>query len=241
MNDGVRLTGLTAEQLAKVRGGEWFAALEPALQRAVLGSSRVMMLAAGESVFRRDDPGDGIYCVVSGAVRFGTLTASGKESIVGLAEPPHWFGEIALFDNGRRTHDASADVVSTLLHLPLRSLTKILADEPSAWRSMGRLLVQKLRIAFSLLEDMALETPRVRLARCLINLFEGYGERKSEPVTLVRVSQERLGAMLSLSRQTINEMLGEMEREAIIQCQRGSVRVLDQRRLREAAQLLPKN
>ena len=118
-------------------------------------------------------------------------------------------------------HDAWADITSTLLHLPLRPLTRILADDPGAWQDMGRLMVQKLRIALSLLEDMALEPPRVRLTRCLINLFEGYGERKAEPSTRVRVSQERLGTMLSLSRQTVNELLRDLERELIIQCQRG--------------------
>jgi CRP/FNR family transcriptional regulator, cyclic AMP receptor protein len=241
MNNGVRSAALTAQQLAVVRDGEWFAALEPAFQQAVLESSRVVVLAAGLAVFRRGDPGDGIYCVVAGAVRFGAVAASGKESVVGLAEPPQWFGEIALFDGGARTHDAWADTPSTLLHLPLRPLTRILADDPAAWRSMGRLLVQKLRITLSLLEDLALETPRVRLTRCLINLFEGYGERKAEPSTRVRVSQERLGAMLSLSRQTVNELLRELEREAIVQSQRGGVRVLDLRRLRAAARLLPEN
>ena len=230
---------LTLEQLAVVNSGEWFAALEPAFQRAVLGSSHVMVLAAGESVFRRGDPGDGIYCVISGAVRFGSVAPSGKESIAGLAEAPQWFGAIALFDGGARPHDAWADITSTVLHLPLRHLTRILADDPGAWQYMGRLLVQKLRIAISLLDGMALEPPRVRLARCLINLFEGYGERKAEPSTRVRVSQERLGMMLSVSRQTVNELLRDLERESIIQCQRGGVRILDPRRLRDAVQPSP--
>jgi DNA-binding GntR family transcriptional regulator len=52
----------------------------------------------------------------------------------------------------------------------------------------------------------------------------------------VRVSQERLGMMLSLSRQTVNELLRHLEQEAIIQCQRGGVRVLDVGRLREVGQ-----
>jgi hypothetical protein len=104
----------------------------------------------------------------SDAVCFGAIASSGKGSIVALAEVPQWF------DGGARTHDASADITSTLLHLPLRHLTRILADDPGRWRQMGRLLVRKLRIALSPLEDMALEPPRVRLARCLINLFEGY-------------------------------------------------------------------
>jgi CRP/FNR family transcriptional regulator, cyclic AMP receptor protein len=101
---------------------------------------------------------------------------------------------------------------------------------------MGRLLVRKLRIALSLLEDMALEPPRVRLARCLIHLLEGYGARKAAPSCSVRVSQERLGMMLSLSRQTVNELLRDMEGEGIIQCQRGGVRILDPGRLRDVAQ-----
>jgi CRP-like cAMP-binding protein len=239
MNEVVRSAALTPEQLVVVYSGEWFPALEPAFQRAVLGSSRVMVLAAGEPVFRRGDPGDGIYCVISGAVRFGAVAPSGMESIVVLVEEPQWFGEVALFDGGPRTHDACADITSTLLHLPLPPLTRILADDPGAWQSVGRLLVQKLRIALSLLEDMALETPRVRLTRCLINLFEGYGERKAKPLTRVRVSQERLGTMLSLSRQTVNELLQDLEREWIIQCQRGGVRILDPRRLRDAAQPSP--
>jgi CRP-like cAMP-binding protein len=204
-----------------------------------LGSSRVVVLGASEPIFRRGDPSDGIYSIIAGAVRFSTVALSGKESIVGLAEAPQWFGEIALFDGGTRTHDAWADIASTLLHLPLRHLMRILADEPGAWRHIGRLLVQKLRIALSLLEDMALEPPRVRLTRCLVNLFERYGERKAEPLTRVRVSQERLGMMLSLSRQTVNELLRELERESVIQCERGGVRILDPHRLRDAAQPSP--
>jgi CRP-like cAMP-binding protein len=236
MNEAVGSGSLTSEQMAVVMSGEWFAALEPAFQRAVLGASRVVVVGAGESVFRRGDPNDGIYCVVAGAVRFAAVASSGRETIVGLAEAPHWFGEIALFDDGGRTHDAWADVGTTLLHLPLRNLTRILADDPGGWRHMGRLLVRKLRIALSLLEDLALEPPRVRLARCLVNLFEGYGERSSRQPMRVRISQESLGMMLSLSRQTVNELLRQMEQEGIVQCHRGGVRVLDPRRLRIAAQ-----
>lgn len=237
MNEAVRSGAITQKLLAVLNGSEWFAALEPAIRQAVLASSRVMVLGAGEPVFHRGDPGDGIYCVLSGAVRFDAIAPSGRQLIVALVEAPEWFGEIALFDGGVRTHDAWVDVPSTLLHLPLRHLTRILASDPVVWQHLGRLLVRKLRVALSLLEDMALEPPRVRLARCLINLFEGYGQRKAEPPCRVRVSQERLGMMLSLTRQTINEMLRQMEKESIIECERGGVRVLDPGRLREAAQV----
>jgi DNA-binding GntR family transcriptional regulator len=41
--------------------------------------------------------------------------------------------------------------------------------------------------------------------------------------------------MLSLSRQTVNELLRHMEQEGILQCQRGGVRILDPSALRDAA------
>jgi CRP/FNR family cyclic AMP-dependent transcriptional regulator len=238
MNEPVSSGAITQTQLGVLKSSEWFAALEPEFQQVVLRSSRVMVLGAGKPVFHRGDPSDGIYCVLSGAVRFGAIAASGRELIVALVEAPEWFGEIALFDGGGRTHDAWVDVPSTLLHLPLRHLTRILASNPDVWQHLGRLLVRKLRVALSLLEDMALESPRVRLARCLINLFEGYGQRKAEPLHRVRISQERLGMMLSLTRQTVNELLGQMEKESIIECERGGVRVLDPGRLRAAARVL---
>ena len=237
MNAAVRPDAITQTQLAVLKRSEWFASLEPALQQAVLASSRVIVLGAGKPVFHRGDSCDGIYCVVSGAVRFGAIASSGRELIVALVEAPEWFGEIALFDGGQRTHDAWAEIPSTLLHLPLRDLTRILASDPGVWQHLGRLLVRKLRVALSLLEDMALEPPRVRLARCLINLFDGYGQRKAEPRQRVRVSQERLGMMLSLTRQTVNELLRQMEKESIIECERGGVRVLAPGRLREAARV----
>jgi CRP/FNR family transcriptional regulator, cyclic AMP receptor protein len=235
MNEVVRSAAISPEQLAMLKSSEWFGAIDAPFQQAVLASSRVMAIAAGGSVFHRGDPSDGIYCVLSGAVCFGAIASSGKESIVALAEAPQWFGEIALFDGGTRTHDGWADINSTLLHLPLRHLTKILADDPARWHEMGQLLVRKLRIALTLLEDMALEPPRVRLARCLINLLEGYGQRKTAPSQSVRVSQERLGMMLSLSRQTVNELLQHLEQDNIIHCQRGGVRIVDPVSLREAA------
>ena len=80
MNEVVRSAAITPERLAVLNQSEWFRGLDPAFQEAVLRSSRVITVAAGESVFDRGDPSDGIYCVISGAVCFGGVAASGKGS-----------------------------------------------------------------------------------------------------------------------------------------------------------------
>lgn len=70
-----------------------------------------------------------------------------------------------------------------------------------------------------------------RLIRCLVLLAGAYGQRGVSPQRSLRVSQERLGTMLALSRQTVNALMQDLERDHLIVCVRGGVRILDQPRL----------
>lgn len=211
--------------------GQWFASLPPCLQQALCDNARVISLRPNEVLFHRGDEENGLYGVLAGAICFGAVNAAGKESVVGRAEPPQWFGEVALLDGGSRTHRAWADSSATLAHVPLLVATKWLSEHPAHWKYIGQLAVHKLRVMFGVVEDASLRSARERLLRCLVLLAGAYGQRNVSPAPVLRVSQERLGTMLGLSRQTINAMLQSLERENLIVCSRGGVRILDFARL----------
>jgi CRP-like cAMP-binding protein len=215
--------------------GRWFAGLPPSLQRTLCDHARLVTLRAGERLFQRGDDNDGLYGMLDGAVRFGAVNQAGKESVVGLAEPPQWFGEVALLDGGARTHDAWAESDAALAHVPLPAVTLWLARHPAHWQYIGRLAVHKLRVVFAAIEDASLQPPRERLIRCLVSLAHAYGERDAAPAPTLQVSQERLGSMLALSRQTVNALLQGLEREGLVTCVRGGVRIADVARLLEVA------
>lgn len=176
---------LLASQRQVLASGRWFAGLPSSLQHALCGNARLVTLEAGELLFQRGDDNDGLYGMVDGVVRFAAVNQAGRESVVGLAESPQWFGEVALLDGGQRTHHAS------------------------------------------------LHSSRERLIRCLVTLARGNGERDASPTPALRVSQERLGSILSLSRQTVNALLQDLEREQLLVCVRGAVHILDFERLLE--------
>lgn len=223
--------GLCERQRDILASGRWFAGLPAPLRQALCGRARVMSRARGVLLFRRGDAGDGLYAVLGGAIRFGAFSAAGKESVAGLAQPGQWFGEVALLDGGRRSHDAWAESDTTLAHVPLPALADWLARHPADWRHLGQLAVHKLRVVFAHVEDTGLRTPRERLIRCLVLLASAYGQRAAQPSPTLRVSQERLGSMLALSRQTVNALLQELQRERVLVCRRGGVRILDMQRL----------
>jgi CRP-like cAMP-binding protein len=117
--------------------------------------------------------------------------------------------------------------------VPLAAITHWLAEHPAHWQYIGQLAVQKLRVVFAAFEDASLHPPRERLIRCLVLLARGYGQRDASPTQTLHVSQERLGSMLALSRQTVNALLQSLEREQLVVCARGSVRILNFTRLVE--------
>ncbi|MFK4076002.1 Crp/Fnr family transcriptional regulator [Ectopseudomonas khazarica] len=213
--------------------GHWFAALPAALSQTLLEMARVQRLDAGQRLFRRGDRPSGLYAVVEGAVRVGAIGENGKEALLTLVEPPYWFGEISLFDGLPRTHDAFAESASTLLLLPQAELLALLERQPQHWRDFALLMSHKLRLAFIALEDMSLLPAAPRLARRLLLIAENYGE--SEPRRVLHLAQEQLALMLSLSRQTTNQILKELEAQGVVRLTYGEIEILDFEHLRQLA------
>ncbi len=80
----------------------------------------------------------------------------------------------------------------------------------------------------------ALLTAPVRLVRRLALMAEGYGERRGHTARIVEVRQEQLAQMLSLSRQTTNQLLKDLERQGLVKLVYGGIEILDVAALRRA-------
>ncbi|MDQ0651348.1 Crp/Fnr family transcriptional regulator [Pseudomonas cedrina] len=221
---------------ARLASGHWFSHLPVDLQRSLLAAARLRSLTAGQSLFKRGDPPCGLYAVLDGAVRISAVNAQGKEAVLSLVETPYWFGEICLFDNLPRTHDALATGPCTLLQVPQASMLDILATQPLYWRDVALLMSHKLRLSLINIEQMSLMPASARLAHRLLMIAEGYGEIDPARRTL-QLPQEDLAAMLGLSRQTTNSLLKALEQQGVIGLSYGAIEVLDLKGLRQAAGL----
>jgi CRP-like cAMP-binding protein len=211
--------------------GQWFSHLPVSLQDSLLSVAKVRRLSAGQCLFQRGDPPCGLYAVLEGAVRIGAVNEHGKEALLSLVEPPHWFGEICLFDGQPRTHDAFGLGPCTLLHIPQTALLALLDDQPVHWRQLALLMSQKLRLTFINLEQLSLMPAPTRLAHRLLMIAEGYGEI-DEPRRVLQLPQEQLASMLSLSRQTTNQILKDLQGQGILKLGYGEIEILDAQRLR---------
>ncbi|MFL9994276.1 Crp/Fnr family transcriptional regulator [Paraburkholderia sediminicola] len=216
----------------------WFRSAPAAMQAQLIKAGRVERLAAGQRLFTRGDSDDGVYCVLDGLVRIGAASSAGKEALLAVIEPVNWFGEIALFDNRPRTHDAYAERDSELFHVPRAALAALLERTPEYWHAFGLLLTQKLRLAFDAIEEAALLPAAPRVARRLLLMAGGYGEPGALRRVL-RVPQEDLAMMLALSRQTINQVLKQFEAQGALKLGYAEIEIADVQKLSALAELNP--
>jgi CRP-like cAMP-binding protein len=224
------------DKRSRLMTGQWFSHLPASFQDSLLSAARERRLTVGQRLFQRGDAPCGLYAVLEGSVRIGAVSEQGKEALLSLVEAPHWFGEICLFDGQPRTHDAYAAGPCVLLNIPQATLLKLLDDNPLYWRHLALLMSQKLRLTFINLEQLSLLPAPARLAHRLLMIAEGYGEL-TPPRRVLQLPQEQLAAMLSLSRQTTNQILKELQGRGILSLGYGEIEILDIERLRALAMI----
>ena len=221
--------------LPVLQSGRWFSQLPLAFSQGLTELARVRMLAEGEVLFLRNSPPCGLYAVVRGSVRISGFAdqsngaAGAKEAVLIVLPPPVWFGEVSVFDGSARTHNAHAAGPTTLLQVPHDTLLRWLQQHPLHWRDLALLMSDKLRLAFIALEEQAVLSAPVRLARRLVLMAQGYGQVQTQGITrrTLALTQEQLSLMLGITRQTTNGILNDLKERGIIDVQRGQLEILD--------------
>ncbi len=179
----------------------------------------------------RGDPPEVWIACAKGAVRVSSTSVSGKQITLTYVEPGIWFGDVAIFDGDRRTHDCYAHGETTILNVAKADFKKILSQHAEFYEALLRLQSRRIRQLYGLVEDLNTLPLRARLAKQLNHLVRSYGAPSLSDAKAIRISlqlaQEELAQLLGASRQRVNQELKQMEREQIIRIEPGGLLVLD--------------
>jgi predicted acylesterase/phospholipase RssA/CRP-like cAMP-binding protein len=120
-----------------------FDCAEPAALAELQAEAEWVALRAGEVLFRRADPGDAAYTVLSGRLRV-VDDAAGERALneIGAGEI---LGEMALLSNERRSATVIAVRDSLLARLPAAAFHRLIERQPAVLRRISALLGDRLR------------------------------------------------------------------------------------------------
>ena len=211
---------LTMEERTAINSGRWFSSLSPSLKHDILRCAFVKRYPDGALISARGDTPDLWVACAKGAVRVSSTTLTGKQVTLTYVEPGVWFGDVAMFDGDRRTHDTYAHGATTILCVTRSDFQKILLQHTELYEAVMRLQARRIRLLFGQVEDLNTLPLRARLAKQLLHLARSYGVPNTpvddEQRIALQLAQEELAQLLGASRQRVNQELKTLEREGVI-------------------------
>ena len=173
----------------------------------------------GAEIFVQDDLTDSLYAIVAGEgrVRITAANRNSKRLMVEVFSAGDVFGEIGIIDGGTRTATAVVDGRVRLLRISQAGFLAALAETPALGLNLARLLSQRLRRTFELLQDATFETVEVRLARQVLYLGELHG-RATEAGTVLntRLRQHDLADLLGITTRSVITVLNAWRASGLV-------------------------
>jgi CRP/FNR family transcriptional regulator, cyclic AMP receptor protein len=190
--------------------------------------------AGQQVIFREGDESDTCYVVRSGHARAIREHVDGRTLTLAHFGPGDIFGELAMFDDERRSATVEAlDDLSTLA-IPGSAMRGLLERHPEIAVKLVIALGRRLRAANERLSRQSFQTVQSRVAAVLDQLVEqarAEGEAGQNDV-LVTATQAELAQLAGSSRESASRFLAVLERAGVISQGRGRLTVHDPAALR---------
>jgi CRP/FNR family cyclic AMP-dependent transcriptional regulator len=194
----------------------------------LLKFAKLRRARAGEVLFQKGDPGDGLLAILKGRIRISTLSEEGKEVVLNILGPGELFGEIALIDGKERSADASVMENAELVVIDARDFTPFLAARPELATRLLVFLCQRIRWVSNLYEDAIFRHLPARLAKHLLWLSTSFGTRTDAGTRInIKLSQQDLGNLMGTTRESVNKQMRQWTTDGLITVDRGYITVHD--------------
>ena len=188
----------------------------------------------GEVVFREGDSSDTCYVVRNGRARAVRTHRAGRTITLATFGPGDIFGELALFEDERRSATVEAVQRTTVVGVLGPDMRRLMTEHAEISARLVIALGRRLRETNERLSRQSFQTVQSRVAVVLSELVEqdGGAEDGAKDV-LVRATQAELAQLAGSSRESASRFLAVLERAGVISQGRGRLVVHDPAALKQ--------
>jgi CRP-like cAMP-binding protein len=184
--------------------------------------------AAGEAVFREGDASSTCYVVRDGHARAIRAHPDGRQITLATFGPGDIFGELAMFDDERRS--ATVEAIDDLDALAILGgdMRRLMYEHAEIAVKLAVALVRRLRAANERLARQSFQTVQSRVAAVLAQLVDqAVGEGAGPRDVQITATQADLAKLAGSSRESASRFLAVLERAGVISQGRGRLIVHD--------------
>ena len=178
----------------------------------------------GHVVFREGDRSDTCYVVSSGHARAIRSHADGRTITLASFGPGDIFGELAMFDDERRSATVEAIDEMHALAVPGPDMRRLLDEQPGLAVKLVISLGRRLRAANERLVGQSFQTVQSRVATVLGQLVEQVREEGAYARDVqLTITQAEIAQLAGSSRESASRFLAVLERAGAVSQGRGKL------------------
>jgi len=181
----------------------------------------ILKFSKNQSIFSQGDASDAVFYIQQGKIKLTVVSSKGKEAVIAVLEPTHFFGEGCLIGQPLRLATANSMEDSTLVRIEKSAMTRVLHEEPAfSELFMAYLISRTIRIEEDLV-DHIFHSSEKRLARILLLLAHYGDERYNVDLLIPKISQETLADMVGTTRSRVSFFMNKFRKLGFIEYKGG--------------------
>src|SRR5713226_9816167 len=207
----------SGERAALVRKGAFVrkrakASFDPKIFLAKVGEGKtIFKYRKDQIVFSQGEVADAVFYIQKGKVKLTVISEQGKEAVIAILEPGHFFGEGCLNGHGLRIATTAAMEECVITRIAKSVMIAAIHREPDfSELFMSYLLARNGRIEADLIDQLFNSSER-RLARLLLLLANFGKEARPEPI-VGKISQETLAEMVGTTRSRVSFFMNKFRK-----------------------------
>lgn len=180
---------------------------------------------------------NGFYCVCDGIIKVYKTGVEGKEQIIRFAKKGEIIGYRSVISGEPACTTAKVIEKASLCYVYTSDLYHLLRSNAEFGIEMLHLACSELGEANNYITDIAQKTVRERLAEVIINLKNSFGLDEDD-VLKISLAREELANLIGTATETVIRLLSEFKNDKLLELRGRKIRVLDEARLTQIANLL---
>ena len=189
--------------------------------------SRSRRFNRNELVYLPSDRSESVLLLTSGRVKIYHITSDGTQALLALIEPGEIFGELALFESGKREEFAEAMLASTVVAIPGNEIQRLMEEHAEVSLGVTKLMGLRRKRVERRLKSLLFRSNRQRLIHLLLDLAESYGQSADGTVAIgIKLSHQDLANIIGSTRETVTVLLGELQSERLLEIRRRQIILL---------------
>jgi len=191
--------------------------------QGLIEDMRLIRDPAGRCLLRQGEIADGLYAIAAGSVEVSADHEDGRRYIRRFAQPGMLFGLVSVLDGKGSTYSYVARANTKILFVRRAAFLAMLARNPELWPSVANHLGDFQRMALALLDEHIFERLHVRLTRVLVSIAKTYGTPVGPGVIGIKITQDDLGNLLGVTRQSVSKELKRLEQGKLVRIEYGQI------------------